>query len=83
MTLAMIFVALWGALGLAFVGTLTRRIRLRTALLGVAAGLYVSAPLAFVVQRFWITAWAAATTGDVRGITYLAGTLRTRRSRRC
>ncbi len=61
MIFAMIFAHCWCVLQLAFVGSLTRTIRLRTALLGVAVGFYCCSVVAIVLQISWthLFSWIA------------------------
>jgi RsiW-degrading membrane proteinase PrsW (M82 family) len=62
MMIAMVFAHVWGILELAVLASLTRTIRVRTALAALAAGLYACPLIAILLQTSW-TRLAARLTG--------------------
>jgi RsiW-degrading membrane proteinase PrsW (M82 family) len=59
MIVALVFAHVWGVIQLIVLGSLARTVRVRTVLMALAAGLYVCAPLAVLLQNGWIrpAAW--------------------------
>jgi RsiW-degrading membrane proteinase PrsW (M82 family) len=62
MLLAIIFINVWGVLQLVALGSFARTVRIRTALAGIAVGLFFCAPFAALLEYTWVAA-AAALTG--------------------